>query len=85
MRQKIIEELSSTREIRVMKLAQRVNSTYNDLNRNLVTLEKEGIIINEYREVVRHGRIRILRLNMDNEKTKVLLIVLKAIKPNGSS
>jgi hypothetical protein len=62
-----------------MRLVGKVNSTYNDLNRNLTILEKEGIIINEYREKVRHGKIRVLRLNKDNPKTKILLSVLKTL------
>ena len=57
LRQKIVKELSTSREIRVMKLVRRVSGTYNEVNRNLEILETEGIIINDYREQVRHGTV----------------------------
>lgn len=80
LRQKILKELSETREIQVMRLVSRVNSTYNELNRNLAILEKEGIILNDYRVKVRHGKIRVIMLNRDNPKTKILLQALKTLE-----
>ena len=62
-----------------MKLVSKVNSTYNELNRNAMLLEKEGIIINEYKVKVKHGKIRIIRLNKDNPKTKKLLAALQTL------
>jgi hypothetical protein len=62
-----------------MRLVSTVNSTYNEVNRNLVLLEREGIIINEYRVKVKHGKIRVIRLNKDNSKTKILLAALKTL------
>ena len=62
-----------------MKLASNVGTTYNELNRNLLILEKEGIIINEYRVKVRRGKVRILRLNKENPKTEVLISALKML------
>ena len=79
LRQKILRELSKTREIRVMKLVSKVNSTYNELNRNLTILESEGIITNKYQVKVKHGKIRVIRLNRDNIKTKLLLEALKTL------
>ena len=79
LRQNILKELSETREIRVMKLVDAVNSTYNELNRNLEILEKEGIITNDYRVKVKHGKVRVIRLNRDNPKTKILLQALKML------
>ena len=79
LRQNVLNELSKTREIRVMKLVDAVGSTYNELNRNLEILEKEGIITNDYRVKVRHGKVRVIRLNRDNPKTKILLQALKTL------
>ena len=78
-RQKILKVLSEKLELQVMKLVSSVGSTYNGLNRNLLILEKEEIIINEYRVKVRHGKVRVIRLNKDNPKTQVLLKVLKTL------
>ncbi|MCW3983172.1 MAG: hypothetical protein NWE96_04170 [Candidatus Bathyarchaeota archaeon] len=47
-RQNTLRTLSEKRELQVMQLVSAVGSTYNELNRNLAILEKEGIIINEY-------------------------------------
>jgi hypothetical protein len=75
----MLRELSLTREIRVMQLVSRVGSTYNELNRNLLILQKEGILTDEYRVKVRHGKVRVIALNRENPKTEVLLQVLKAL------
>jgi DeoR/GlpR family transcriptional regulator of sugar metabolism len=85
LRQKILKELSETREIRVMQLVSRVNSTYNELNRNLEILEKEGIITNDYRVKVRHGKVRVIQLNRDNPKTEILLKALKMLDEENAS
>lgn len=77
LRQNILKELSKILEIRVMKLVEAVGSTYNEVNRNLEILEKEGIITNDYRVKVRHGKVRVIWLNRDNPKTKILLQALK--------
>ena len=79
LRQNILKELSKTREIRVMKLVDAVGSTYNELNRNLEILEKEGIITDDYCLKVRHGKVRVIQLNRDNPKTKILLQALKTL------
>ena len=79
LRQNILKVLSQTREIRVMKLVGAVNSTYNELNRNLEILEKEGIITDTYLVKVKHGKIRVIRLNRDNPKTRILLQALKML------
>lgn len=79
LRQNIIKTLAAHHEMQVMRLVSAVGSTYNELNRNLEILEKEGIIINEYLVKVRHGKVRVIRLNKENPKTQVLLRVLKAL------
>ena len=79
LRQNILKELSKSREIHVMKLVNAVSSTYNELNRNLEILEKEGIVTDYYRVKVKHGKIRVIALNRDNPKTKILIAALKTL------
>lgn len=57
-----------------MKLVVIVNSTYNEVDRNLRILEREGIINQSH-----VGRRRIIRLNSKNEKTLVTLKLLKLL------
>jgi mRNA-degrading endonuclease RelE of RelBE toxin-antitoxin system len=71
--------LSEKHEMQVMRLVSSVGSTYNELNRNLQLLEKEGIIVNEYPIKVRRGKVRVIRLNKNNPKTLILLKVLKTL------
>ena len=58
-----------------MKLVRIVNSTYNEVDRNLRILEREGIVIQRY-----VGRKRIVHLNFKNEKTLVSLKILKILE-----
>ena len=58
-----------------MKLVRIVNSTYNEVNRNLQILEREGIVTQRY-----VGRKRVVRLNFKNEKTLVSLKILKILE-----
>ena len=81
----MLTELSVTREIRVMELVRRVGSTYNELNRNLEILAKEGILTDEYRVKVKHGKVRFIFLNRDNTKTRTLLEVLKTLNNSTNS
>ena len=76
LRQKILKALSECKEINVMGLVRRINSTYNEVNRNLTILEIEGIVTN-----VRCGRMRLIKLNRENPKTVLLLQVLKQLEP----
>ena len=62
-----------------MRLVSNVNSTYNELNRNLLILAKEGIINDEYRVKVKHGKVRVISLNRDDSRTKILLSTLKTL------
>lgn len=48
-----------------------INSTYNQVNRNLEILEKEDIIKTEH-----YGHIKIIRLNSESPKTQALLKAL---------
>ncbi|MEM2999674.1 MAG: ArsR family transcriptional regulator [Candidatus Bathyarchaeia archaeon] len=70
-RRKILTALAEKKELTIMKLVQMVNSTYNEVDRNLRVLEQEGIISQSYAE-----HKRIIRLNYENEETLVLLKIL---------
>ncbi|MEM2129909.1 MAG: winged helix-turn-helix domain-containing protein [Candidatus Bathyarchaeia archaeon] len=76
LRQKILKALSERNQINVMGLVRKINSTYNEVNRNLIILEREGIVTN-----VRCGRMRLIKLNRENPKTVLLLQVLKQLEP----
>jgi predicted transcriptional regulator len=57
-----------------MGLVRRINSTYNQVERNLRILEKEGIITIQHRE-----RLRMIKLNHESLKTKKLIKALKIL------
>lgn len=63
----------------------KVGGRYNDVNRNLIIMEKEGIIINEYRKQVRRAKIRIIKLNMENFRAQKLLKALKILDDSDTS
>ena len=79
MRQRILEELATHREMRVMQLVHGVSSPYNEVNRNLGILKAEGIITDSYSKPVRHGVIRVIGLNRENPRTLMLLEALKVL------
>jgi hypothetical protein len=58
----------------MMELVREVNSTYNQINANLLILRQEGII-----EEKRYGHLRMIRLNRENPKTTLLLQALKIL------
>ena len=62
-----------------MKLVSASGSTNNELNRNLLILGKEDMIIDEYQEKVRHAKVRVIRLKRDNPKTELALKILKML------
>jgi predicted transcriptional regulator len=71
-RRNILKTLSEKKRIAIMKLVRTINSTYNEVNRNLRILEREGIVIQRY-----DGRKRIIRLDFKNERTLVMIKLLK--------
>lgn len=77
LRQKILKCLSESKQINVMGLVRKINSTYNEVNRNLIILEKEGIVTN-----IRCGRMRVIKLNRENPKAVLLLQVLQQLESN---
>ena len=59
----------------MMKLVRIVNSTYNEVDRNLHILERAGIVTQ------RHvGRKRFISLSFKNEKTLITLKILKLLE-----
>ena len=71
-RRKILKTLLRSKRINVMELVRKVNSTYNEVDRNLRILEREAIITQRHA-----GHKRKIRLNLENERTLVLLKLLK--------
>jgi predicted transcriptional regulator len=63
--------LSHKHEIGLTKLVEAVNSTYNEVMRNVRILEGEGIVT-----LRRCGHRRYIILNYDNFKTKILVETL---------
>jgi predicted transcriptional regulator len=65
-RRKILKTVSEKKAITIMRLVRIVNSTYNEVDRNLRILEREGIVTQRY---ARHKRV--ISLNFKNERTLV--------------
>lgn len=57
-----------------MNLVRDVNSTYNEVNRNLHILVQEQLVVQTY-----VGKKRFLHLNFRNEKTSVMLQILELL------
>ncbi len=73
-RQEILTTLAKRGPVSIMNLVKYVNSTWNEVNRNLHVLEKEGIILQH-----RVGNKRIVTLNRRRNKTQLLLKALKTL------
>ncbi len=58
-----------------MDLVRKVNSTYTQVNRNIGILEWEGIV-----ETKKLGRMRMIQLKREDEKTKAMLKALEILK-----
>lgn len=74
-RRRILRVLSRTGRTNVMTLVRKVNSTYNQVNSNLHILQKEGVVFDEH-----FGRMRVIRLNKENSRTRLLLEALKMMQ-----
>jgi len=73
-RQKILLALSKTKTTHVTNLVRIINSTYNQVDRNLRILANEGIIKNRcYRHV------RMIELVTENPKTQAILKALYSL------
>jgi predicted transcriptional regulator len=73
-RRRILKVLARNGTTNVMQLILKVNSTYNQVNSSLQTLQKEGIIFDEH-----FGRMRVVRLNKETHRTVLLLQALKIL------
>jgi len=83
-RQKILETLAGVDQIHMMELIRKTNSTHSQVNRNLKILEKENLVTVKY-----YGRLKIIRLERESERTQTLLKVLytlnkPALNPHNS-
>ena len=74
-RQKIIATLATVKQTHIMDLVRKVNSTYTQVNRNLQILEQEDIVESRH-----YGRMRVIRLNRENPKTKTILKALRILR-----
>jgi DNA-binding transcriptional ArsR family regulator len=70
-RQNILRALYHKHEIGLTKLVEDVNSTYNEVMRNVRILEGEGIVT-----LIRCGHRCYISLNYENSKTKILIEAL---------
>jgi len=70
-RQKMLLSLFNIKRTHITNLVRIINSTYNQVNRNLQILEKEGIIKTKH-----FGHMKIIELKMENPRTQALLKAL---------
>ncbi len=73
-RQKILETLARVEQTHMMELVRKTNSTHRQVNRNLGILEEEDMVT-----VKHYGRVKIIQLNRESEKTHVLLKALNIL------
>jgi len=74
-RQKIILTLSKVNETHVTNLVRMMNSTYNQVQRNLQILEREGIVT-----ITPYGYLKMVRLRTESSKTRSLLKALHQLE-----
>lgn len=74
-RQKILRALWKVNKTHITNLVRIINSTYNEVRRNLDILEKEGIV-----KITWFGNMRIVELQRDNPKTWKLLKALRVLE-----
>jgi hypothetical protein len=73
-RQKMLLALAKVKKTHVTHLLRMINGTYNQMNRNLVILEEEGII-----KTKRLGHLKIVELQSNAPKTLALLKALELL------
>jgi DNA-binding transcriptional ArsR family regulator len=73
-RQKILLALLKTKRTHITNLVRMINSTYNEVNRNLEILEKEEII-----DIRFYGRMRMVELRVNNPRTQIILQALRLL------
>ena len=70
-RQKILKSLARVDHTHLMELIRKTNSMYSQINRNLEILVREDIVTLKH-----YGRMKIIKLNRESEKTRALLKAL---------
>jgi len=79
-RQKMLLALAKVRRTHVAQLLRMTNGTYNQVNRNLLILEAEGVI-----RTRRLGHLRIIELQSNDPKTVALLKALELLERHNSN
>jgi DeoR/GlpR family transcriptional regulator of sugar metabolism len=74
-RQKILWALSKVRRTHITGLVRIINSTYNEVRRNLEILQSEGIV-----KMTSCGNMKYVELQRDSPKTKKLLTALHTLQ-----
>lgn len=74
-RQKMLLALSKVKKTHVTNLVRMINSTYNQVRRNLEILEKEEIV-----KITQCGNMKIIELQRENQKTTKLLTALRSLQ-----
>lgn len=74
-RQRMLLALAKVKKTHMTQLVRMINSTYNEVNRNLTILQEEGII-----RTKRLGRLKVIELQIDNPKTLALLKALELLE-----
>jgi DeoR/GlpR family transcriptional regulator of sugar metabolism len=73
-RRKILRVLWKQGSMNIVDLIEKVNSTDDEVNEDLETLEKEGIVSEQ-----QLGQVRYIKLERENQKTVILLHALKIL------
>ena len=79
-RQRMLLTLAKVKKTHVTELVRMINSTYNEVNRNLIILEEEGII-----KTKRLGQLKIIELQTESPKTVALLKALELLDRHGTA
>ena len=74
-RQKMLLALSKVKKTHVTNLVRMINSTYDEVRRNLEILEKEEIV-----KITQCGNMKIIELRWENQKTAKLLTALRSLQ-----
>lgn len=72
--------IAKAKTIHLTQLIRTVNSTYNEVNRNLIILEEEGVI-----KTKRLGQLKIIELQTESPKTVALLKALELLDRLGTA
>ena len=74
-RQKMLLALSKVKRVHVTGLVRMINSTYNQVKRNLEILEEEEVV-----KTTHYANMIMIELCIDNPKTIKLLEALRAVE-----